>query len=117
MTFPLPPAKVQAYADTNGVRPAGRLFSDFEAQVICDHAAGRTPCTPPAQPEPARVPPTDSALGESFTPYVFTWSNEEGPMVERFEEFSHLQAFSRGWCDAGGLVSVVSANEFRGTSS
>ena len=82
----------------------------------CKAALGLPACTPPVQtPEPVRVPPADSALGEYSLPYVFTWSDPDGPCCRRFAELRHLVQFGIGWTRGGGLISMVSRQEFRGS--
>lgn len=93
--------------------PVGRLFSDFEARVICDAAAGRTPCTPPAQtPEPVRVPPADSALGECIHEPLFVVyyadSTAEGGFLSHSEKLIRplAMALSRKYLAVGKYVLV-----------
>lgn len=94
------------------------VYEDAWFQVDFAAAMHKAACTPPAQnEEPPRVPPVGSRLVECSMPYVFTWVGVEGPVVRRFDELRYLLAFAEGWCELGGMLSVVSKKQFRGVSA
>lgn len=102
--------------NSSNIEPGVYEDADFSRDFAAAMHKGGQLCTPPAKTESSSGLAADSALGGCSMPYVFTFTSDDGPCVERFEQFRHLMAFGRGWAHGGGLFAPMSEFEFRGYS-
>lgn len=100
--------------NSSNIEPGVYEDADFSRDFAAAMHKGGQLCTPPAKTESPSGLAADSALGGCSMPYVFKWEDAQVQVVEHFEEFSGLLAFARGWSDAGGVLAIDSATEFRG---